>query len=482
MKNTNNFFFSVSIIIFLFSVSCTDLKENPKGGLSPEGYFTDETSFEQALVAAYQPLFYNWIGFDHIYPFIMTSGADDIAGNITHSAILEFENYRIPTNHPYIDAFWKVLYMSINGSNTVIGNQESVTGVSETTKNQIVGQARFLRAFCYFYLTRWFGEVQIITEENSAEAFKVQQSSVSEIYQQIISDLEYAELALPVSFSEKGKATQGAAKALLAKVYLTQASWPLRDASAFALAKQKAKEVIDSKQYSLEENFSDLWEAENRLINSEFIFSFHGLVEGRNIGSHLHPSTKASGNDRGKAWSDFFSEQEFYDGFPEGPRKEGTFVTVFDNGATVVSGLNPHIAKFRGVSEEYYENDVGDGSLCLIRYADVLLIYAEATNMTDGGPSADALDAINQVRRRAGLEDLPTGMSQQEFDKAVLDERKWELAFEINRWFDIVRKEMLIEISGGQATRTDMLLPKPSSQILLPSNQEFKGLRQNEGY
>lgn len=125
----------------------------------------------------------------------------------------------------------------------------------------------------------------------------------------------------------------------------------------------------------------------------------------------------------------------------------------------------------------------------MLRYADVLLIYAEAANQAEGSPSADALEAINKVRRRANGKDpntpdagsdLAPGISKDDFDKAVLDERNWELAFENNRWFDLVRRDKVVEVMGAWypgVTEDRMLLPKPIKEITL-----VKGLTQNKGY
>ncbi|MFN3381072.1 MAG: RagB/SusD family nutrient uptake outer membrane protein, partial [Runella zeae] len=123
-----------------------------------------------------------------------------------------------------------------------------------------------------------------------------------------------------------------------------------------------------------------------------------------------------------------------------------------------------------------------DGDFCapILRYADVLLIYAEAANLAEGKPSTLALNALNQVRKRAGLLELPATLTKDEFDKAVLDERNWELAFEHNRWFDLVRRDMLVSTLKSwypDVNDTRRWLPKPSTELAL-----MKGLKQNAGY
>ncbi len=128
----------------------------------------------------------------------------------------------------------------------------------------------------------------------------------------------------------------------------------------------------------------------------------------------------------------------------------------------------------------------GDGFFPINRYAEVLLIYAEAANMAEGAPSAEALEALNKVRRRAGgfnpavYPDLPSGMSKADFDAAVIKEREWELAFECKRWFDLVRKEQVVSANIAlypYVAEYNKLLPKPQTEVdLIP------GLLQNPGY
>jgi starch-binding outer membrane protein, SusD/RagB family len=486
MLKKNTFIY---ITCILLSSCFADLEENPKGLLTPQRYFNKLDDFEQAIVGAYSPLFTNWQGFDHIYPFIMASGAEDILGNYGFNTIIEFEEHNISPENPYIASLWAVLYKSIANCNLVLESANDIDKIPEEQVKPIVGQAYFLRALNYFYLTRWFGEIQVITEFNSTESFKVQQSPIEAIYEQIVSDLEAAEALLPLHFDEKGKATQGAAKALLSKVYLTMAGWPLNQTSNYEKAREKALEVMQM-GYGLETEFADLWKYENKLTNKEFIFAFHGIsTQGDTYGSHIHPSIKAGGHDTGVAWSDFYSHLEFYQAFPEGNRKKAAFATVFDDGTHFKDAriAYPHIGKYRDVGPNYQTKN-GDGFFPLLRYADVLLIYAEAANKT--GQQQNAIEKLNQIRRRAAgvpiqdpnpTYDALQNLTEVDLDELILKERKWELAFEIDRWFDIVRRQQLQKIYPNAPERA-YWLPKPANQINLPSNQQYNGLRQNPGY
>lgn len=474
-------------VIFTTFLGCGDveLDENPPSLLNPESFFTSESEFEAALAGAFRPLYSGYSSFDYGYPLIMTSGAEDVRSDA--GIFVEMDRLNPNGSDQSVLNVWRQMYQSIANANTIIGNLQNAEGIPQERLDELEGQAKFIRAFNYFFLVRWFGEVQLTTFENQGDIENLKQSSVAEIYASIIDNLQDSEAKLPDTFEDKGRPTKWAAKALLAKVYLTMAGWPMEDASAYALASNKAKEVIDSGLYSLEPDFADLWLEENKLTNSEFIFAFYGSIAADGIsGSHMHIASRHWGNGEG-GWGDFYSEIRFFDAFPESPRKDATFTSIFADGSSFEeAGVQPHMAKYRDAGETVA--DSGEGFNVMLRYADVLLIYAEASNMADGGPSAEALEAINKVRRRAnGLPidtpdagvDISSNISQNEFDDLVIQERNFELAFELNRWFDLVRKKMVVDVNQEMhpgVTEQNRLLPKPSAQ-LIPGI-----LEQNPGY
>ena len=280
--------------------------------------------------------------------------------------------------------------------------------------------------------------------------------------------------------------------------------WPLEDASYYNLAKDKAADLISgslSGTYQLESDFAELWKADNKFSNQEFIFILQGISSaGAAHASHFHIASRPIADN---GWGDFYTEERFLNAFPEGPRKEASFELNFTNGTAwnennVPGGGpgHPFIAKYRNAGNPCVRevpgnecNLEGDGFFPALRYADILLIYAEAVNHTEGSPSITAIESINQVRRRAaGLDvftpntevDLPNGISFSAFDEAVLAERNWELAFECNRWFDLVRRKMVVAVNSdihSGVSEMDRLLPKPALQVELS-----EGLQQNDGY
>lgn len=487
-------------VLILFN-SCVKLDEIPKSIVSPESFYKSEADFQSATVGIYRPLFSSYGGFSYDMPFVAECGAEDI-----HTSVGRWQGMETLTATP--DQFneatsemWSSIYRSINNANSLIAQVPNATSIANIGNYE--GQARFLRAFGYFNLVRWFGKVPLITPENAATADKAGEAEIADIYTFILNDLKIAEEKLPLSSASNGIVNKVAAKALLAKVYLTMAGWPLNQTDKYALARDKAKEVMDLNIYSLENNFADLWKVAKKLSNREVIWAFHGSSGGDwRVGSHFHVATRPSEE---KGWQDFETDKRFLAMFPAGPRKDATFHTVFFNGAQ--GGLpyensifkQPTIAKFRDAGsvatpnggDGAYVGFDGDGYFPVLRYADVLLMYAEAANMVEGTPSTTAREAINKVRRRAmghnpdvpnATDDLSISITKAGFDKAVLDERNWELAFEHNRWNDLVRRDLLVQVMGAPEWYPGVqpyrkLLPKPVAEVL-----RIKGLNQNTGY
>lgn len=466
IKNITRFLFLCLIVPFTFS--CVDLDENPVSDLSPENSYTSDTELNAALTGIVKALYSDWQGFDYGRDLILAAGAEDVK---SHAEIYKNFDMLIPTDREQvIKDFWDKSYQAISNANTLISKLHNAKDISSEKLDAIEGQARFFRAFTYFYLVRFFGSVQVTTHENQNNIETVKQSTITEVYDAIIADLTIAEEKLPISFSDKGRPTKGAAKTLLAKVYLTMTGWPLNDKSKYVFARDKAQEVMDPMYgYDLEEDYADLWKQSNKLTSKEFIFTFYGSIAEDGIaGSHMSLATRFWGNGEG-GWGDYYSETRFYDAFPAGPRKDATFTSVFADGTTFIeANVEPHIAKYRDGGNIVGKNS-DEGFRPMLRFADVLLIYAEASNYVNNGPDESAFAALNRVRTRAQLPLYSSSMTQSQFDKAVIDERAWELACEGDRWHDLVRKEMVVNANidthpGVKATAR--LLPKPGTEII----------------
>lgn len=498
MKRSTIFFTSILLSALLIA-GCVKLKEVPPGALAPNNFYSTPSDFDAAIVGTIQPMFYNYTSWDFNGPFILCYGAEDCTTRPQATDSKLFDELKPDPASSTLSQCWSMCYKAINNADAIIGALPKATTMTAAEKAPYDGQAKFLRALNYFYLTRWWGKVPLVTEKNQANTDSVAESEVPAIYALIVQDLQDAITELPVSYPQKTNPTQGAAQGLLAKVYLTMAGWPILDNSKYAMARDMAQAVMTAGNYKLDTGFADLWLAKNKMTNPEFMFFLNGISTSSNaVGSHHHVATRPT--EEG-GWSDRFSEARFLNVFPAGPRKDASFHTTFITTTGTIpwqSGLyaQPYISKYRdagaaaSVNGPIVNPNAGDGFSVLLRYADVLLIYAEAANMAEGSPSPAAYEAINEVRRRANgkpfmtpdpASDLTPGLSQAAFDDSVIAERNWELAFEANRWFDLVRKQMVISVNKSLYPYVDahnMLLPKPVQEITL-----LKGmLKQNDGY
>jgi starch-binding outer membrane protein, SusD/RagB family len=491
MKKIISFSFVLLLMAFSFIGCEKQLEEKPKSLLSPDNFYKSDGDFNQSINGGLLSL---WVFFNNATPYVMLGGSDDISSKSDAPQAKIYDVFLATPTDSYTRTTWSNFYSTINICNPIINNVKNATAVSDNNKKIYEGQARYMRALSYFWLTRLYGEVPIIlTREDQLNTAKIGQSPVADIYKIIVEDLTIAKDYLPTSFPEIGKPTKGAAGSLLASVYLTMAGWPLKDASKYALARDAAKEVMDLNVYKLEPNYIDLWVVSKAKTSKEIIFALWGNSATSVAASHRHMSMRP-GEEGG--YQSYFSEARFFNAFPAGPRKDGSFHTVFTDAAHTTWQKSrigqPFILKYRdgGDAATMFGPvliiPVGSGNWVNTRYSEVLLTYAEAANMAENGPSTAATDAINLVRRRAGgnnqsvYADLPYGMTKAAFDTEVIKERAWELAFEGIRWFDLVRKEMVVSVNIGlypYVTPNHMLIPKPQTEIDIT-----EGLKQNTGY
>lgn len=461
---------------------CDVLDEDLTGQPTADKFFDKLSDFNSFIAGAYTPL-YAIYGTDA--PYVATAGAEDVNVNsVVRWRGFETADIASVSNPDEItDVLWNNSYASVNACNTLLALSAANTKLDPDKLAPIAGEAHFLRALNYFNMVRWFGEIPLLTEHNQANATEEPQTSVAAIYNFIVEDLKAAELMLPETVDNASKPSVKAASALLAKVYLTMAGFPLNKTELYASARDKAEEVMGA--YSLEPDFLSLWLFDNRYTNTEFIFTLYASSD-NGTGGYVNRAIRpiAEGG-----WADWTSDSRFLDVFPAGARCDGTFYLNFNDGTTWKQAdvAEPYVGKLRDGGPKaggYYGSSVAnlaDGFYCMLRYADVLLIYAEAANKAEGSPSKKAYAAINEVRGRAGLADLKD-LDSEGFDKAVLDERNWELAFECNRWFDLCRRHMVAETvrkyyPDAAVTDNNYLLPKPNDQLAI-----MLGVTQNPGY
>lgn len=322
-----------------------------------------------------------------------------------------------------VDAAWSGAYKVIANCNVILDRIEEVADIEAGLKNRIKGEAIFLRSLMYYHLAVAFGNIPLqLTPFVSGDVLS--QVDATAVYDQLVSDLTIAESNLPISYptDNVGRATKGAAATLLAKVQLT-----LGNTSD---AETTLRRIVDNYNYTLVPNYADIWGPDNE--NSvESIFEVQymsgGIGQGSALTNEFSPSADLqTGQGFGRNRPTEVMENAFE---PGDLRFEPSMGTTWINTEGEVIVQN-YVRKYE--SNPPTEND-SDNNFIVFRYADVLLMLAEAI-----GESQESYDLINQVRARAGLDDIDS-TTPGSFQDKLLNERQVELAFENHRWADLKR-------------------------------------------
>lgn len=486
IRNKILLIFSAALLLF----SCTDLDENPMSSIDSDNFYKTENDAKAAINGVYSALISGTSDQQILYnrgiqiaTEIMTD--DYIAGPAAYNPNVQaISNLTHDASNDRFESIWQDSYVLINDANVAIDKISAMSEdkISASKKNQYLGEAKFLRALTYFNLVRWFKYIPLVlheTESLSKEAIDVPQASENDVYAQIINDLKDAETSLPApgeySAEDAGRATSGSAKALLAKVYLTRQQWQL--------AADKAKEVINSGWYGLYDNFHDNFDpAKQNGKESVFSVQFTGhsdktVVHWMALGESTYdvPGINGGEYDAYNTKSNLFNSYDNND-----QRKNVTFITSIVS-PTDGKTYNLSIPNFNKYYDYTSVGDQGNSSVNIpvIRYSEVLLMYAEALNEINHGPTAEAYNAIDQVRARAGIPLLSTtspNETEDEFRESVFEERRKEFVFEYNRWFDLSRRggeyfvEKLRAAGKTNAQPRDIHLPIPQRELDLNPN------------
>lgn len=481
----------LAVALLLTTLSCnkTILKEDLKGSVSTHTFYKSAKDLEAAMggvVLQFNGAFnQTWA---HSY------AGDDITskntGNKTGFSDIDVFNFNASNNR--IINWWNYFYSTIKSANMLIQKYSETPDATDEQKNNTGGLAYFYRAASYFFLTRTWGEIPLNLDgviNNNRPNEKVE-----DIYTVIVADLQKAEAMLPngwngirVQQNINLFPTKGTARALLANVYLTMAGWPLKQNDKYALAAQKAKEVIDSSDvygYQLED-IHQLWR--KRFTPETVLGCYYNIGASGGSwenGSQMGP--QAFGCEEEGDWEDGYGELTFYKNFPAGPRKDETYQKEYwverdkDGKPTKIvdyTGTNrkhPFFLKYRYDNFDWAKHKAidwwGSATVPVIRYAEVLLTYAEAQAMS-AGPDAKAYAAINQVRTRAGLPGLVQGLSKEAFRDSIIAERGWEFAGPepAARWFDLLRTETLGKANALRDSAEIPILPEN-----MPNDQTHK--------
>lgn len=423
----------------------------------------------------------------------------------SQTEFMDFKNLTVNSRSRYIEMWWQDCFAGIAKANLAIQKIPEFTLVDESVRSRLLGEVHFMRALYYFYLVRLFGDLPKITEvQSNLEELYVSRSPVKEIYDEIIiPDLLIAEKS-PLPFKdETGRVSMGAVKALLADVYMTYAGYPVKGGDEYYKeSARRSMEVINSGEFDLYSEYSELRDPAND-NKKEFIFQVQFSLD--KVHNDVIPKMLPPKSDISAYSSEYGSlvpTKEFYESFDPSDKRAKErqfFFSSYPGNPKKLPADSPKLEKvdFGGyyIFKFFDDNAVvntakSDLNWTLYRYADVLLMYAEAQVMSDGYPNELALSSLNKVRGRADLTPV-SSVLKEEFLHKVWDERCFELCFEGKIWFDMLRtRKVRNDITGnyedfvGYKTvydkiYTEQFLLYPIPQRELEANPN---LSQNPGY
>ena len=495
--------------------SCDDFltEENPNA-IAVTDYFSTETDVEKAVNGAYLA-----IRSDECMgegSTLYTEERSDNTGRIDNQSSsgepFQFTNFSLLSSNTYLKSHWDAMFLAVSNSNFALAGTDIVTFDDEEDRINYIAEARFIRALAYFDIVRKWGDAPLIdtylytSDEVTEHTYRVDQS---EIYELIVEDLKYgleeSSLSEITSEGEKGHACKAAMSGLLGKVYLTMAH-VLDDGNSTSYLNSAVDYLLECYNMRTFDSLSEitydddestgLFSVANKSKCPEIIFQIVYIQGDEDYSSSVARDNQSEGitinsqyesSGRGTyVNTDLINEYETGDA-----RKDYSVVY-----APSYSSWN--ITKFRDTSDAAGTLGYGGNDWIILRYADVILMLAEAYN--ELGETDEAISYLNQVRERAGLADYNTSMQDSEYASnyptlklAILHERRVELAFENQRWYDLLRffsTEELIEYMHAKNgddygisdpdnfTSKDIYYPIPYEEYLL--NPE--GMYQNPGY
>lgn len=477
--------------LFIFSSCKKFLEEDPKNLVAVTNFYQTENDAIASVNAIYAYLNStstgSTAGVYHSTFWVIAGCASDemINESVFTPDIDQISKFSENSVNNALAETWTMHYKAITLANIAIARIPGIE-MDATLRTRLINEAHFLRGLLYFDMVRMFGSIPLVLEET--EPLTPPVATTDAIYNQIMQDLTAGE-DLPDSYPNgqgRGRATKGAAKAILAKVYLTQQKW--------SDCAKLCKDIMNSNQYALWDDFADVFKLSNR-GGKEAIFSVGfgdggGAISFWEVGQFnvrlLPPQLSVEGVQNAQGWQ--VPTQNLYNTYdPQDRRREVTYITEIHNPDGTITTIDPYIQKYWDRAAEPQGNGSAN-DYPVIRYADVILMYAEAEN--ELGNSAEAHININMIRKRARWDgstessSVPdyVNLSQADFRAAVLQERRIEFVAEGQRWFDLARThtlETLVPVAkpGITPQAKHYLFPIPQREIDLNPN-----LKQNTGY
>lgn len=504
--------FTLTVAVVVLSCKPSDLDKTNPAALTPQTYFKNAGELTRGVNSIYATIQSNGL-VAREYFFLHDLRSDDVAtggGQLETPRNQILIGAQIPAN-AVVGSVWNHLYTAILRANTVIDNAPNATDASSALTKRLVGEAQFLRAWCYNELVTMWGGVPLYTSVASSSADAKQRASAAEVYALIEKDLKEAQEVLPLRYlsAELGRATKGAAQMLLAKAYMHQ--------GAYDKARAELAKMIGSNVYKLMPNYSDNFKEETEW-NEESVFEigFSSTGDVNWMGDGDDPSWGP--NERSTraqeyspvGWRNLIPSNSLIAEFESttkgdpktDPRRAYTFYVIgdrFNNNQTVLTEdrVQGNTSTFEGRTTKVswakyslmYKTDPG-GYLTsginhrIMRYADALLMMAECEN--ELGNIGEAVRLLNLVRQRADVNmppyptaNYPVSDKQQVFN-AIVHERRVELAGEQIRNRDILRWRKNGKITINPVAGFKELLPIPQGEI--DNNDKISQADQNPGY
>lgn len=526
MKNLKKYTAIAATGLALLLSSCNDYLETTPDFLSPDYYYTNPDQVRSALNGVYNRLIdpNGRMYSKGLYSYFAISD-EGFYKNISANNIrvMQFDAGQLD-----LGRFWEVLYEGVSRANYLLHytNREALTTPEQKA---LLGEAYFLRGYYYFLLTSYFGEVPLKLEPTeSPEEKPLAKSSLAQIYASIESDMKTAEkMVLEIdALGTNERVSLTAVQAVLARVYLKMAGEPLRDTSRYADALEYARKVKDSGKHELNPSYQEIFINHSRDINEPKECIWEVGMYGNKIGSEDLAGSVGVENgilcrdiETGYSGGAIQVTKRLYDAYEEEDLRRDWNIAPFyynvdsNTGETTrkyftasqIYNRNP--GKWRreyenGVKAQYYNST----NFPIMRYSDVLLMFAEASNYVNHGPTAEAYEALNMVRRRAyGLPvdtpseicDLSALGGEQEFLSAIQQERFREFCFEGMRKLDLIRWGIYVSTmndygreaaanggsfsyagnSGLNITQRNVLFPIPNTELIIN-----KSMTQNPGW
>lgn len=441
--------------MLLTAVACSDkLDLAPITEKSANNFFSNEQEIEPAINGVYGQLQNNGLyGLDLI-------GVGEIPGEDTFEEIAandggrfgQLDDFSTNANNDLVGDIWRESYEGIQRVNVVLNRIEGIEYSDANLKTQRIGEMKFVRGLLYFNMVRLYGDVPLVLEEtkNPSDYFGQGRTAASEVYTSIETDLGDAIQSLPLT-KVSGRPARGTAQALLADVQMNQGE--------YAAAVINLAAVVNSGEYMLMNTTSEIFGEANEgnaeiLFEVQYTSSLNGNAEGESAASQFRPSgTTANAKGHNLPSVEFVSLYDASD-------------SRLNDYVGIDAGANPFYFSLKYEVSATGADDGGTDHI-VIRYADVLLKYAEALNETN---SADAVQYLNQVRNRAGLSNT-TATSQAEIRDGIEMERRLEFIGEGHRWFDLKRTRTAVETMNAWFVANDISVTINTNSLLLPIPQ-----------